>query len=211
MTKDTVIEIIDGDTFLTKDNGTIRLIGIDTPEIRRNTPLDNLNRVIIDTLHQLVLNKPVELEICPVRPVDDYGRTRAIVFTKKDGKKININTFLIEAGFAKLMNVRPCHIDAGRKWGEIEKKAQKKKEYKVHYFTPSISCFIFSNSLRASPVLRSFSLICIMYFSCHSIDSLADLISCLSSTIFLFMCSTTKIVRFFDNIILPHFFFSFRI
>ena len=127
LVQDTVTDIIDGDTYHTKETGTIRLIGIDTPEVRKNSPLYELNNTVKQELTDLVLNKPVSLDICATRTVDDYNRIRAIVYLDNNNKRININTYLLKRGYAKIMNVRPCHIDAGKLWQDIEKKAKQKK------------------------------------------------------------------------------------
>ena len=123
---DFVTRIVDGDTFDTQHTGIVRLIGVDTPELKSNDQLKKINSLMINKLSDMILNKQVTLKTCPVRTVDDYNRTRAIVYIDINDEQMNINTWLLENGFAKVMNVRPCHIDAGRLWKEYEIQAKEK-------------------------------------------------------------------------------------
>lgn len=102
-------KFVDGDTFWL-ENGSpkgikIRLIGIDTPETRntRRKKKHSMGKMVADYVQQLLQNKQVRVEL-DVRPLDQYGRILAYVYTETD---MQLNAHLIEIGYAQLMTVPP--------------------------------------------------------------------------------------------------------
>lgn len=86
-----VVEIIDGDTFKTESGETVRLLGINAPEMG-NPGAD----IAKDFLALLVLNRAVRLER-DVTDKDDYGRSLRYVYV--DG--LFVNTELVRMGYAE--------------------------------------------------------------------------------------------------------------
>ena len=93
-----VTDVIDGDTVkVQKDNQqfTVRLIGIDAPEVKGN---ECKNKESTQFLEKLILNRDVELETDPTQEIfDRYGRTLGYIFL--DG--MNINELMVSSGLAK--------------------------------------------------------------------------------------------------------------
>jgi len=102
-------KFVDGDTFWLEDGSPkgikIRLIGIDTPETRntRRKKKHPMGKMVADYVQQLLQNKQVRVEL-DVRPLDQYGRILAYVYTETD---MQLNAHLIEIGYAQLMTVPP--------------------------------------------------------------------------------------------------------
>jgi len=82
----------DGDTFVTISDETVRLIGIDTPELGR--PYASLAAKF---LQDNIEDKELTIKIQTHRPFDIYGRTLAEVRNYKG----NINVALLAAGLAR--------------------------------------------------------------------------------------------------------------
>lgn len=102
-----VARVIDGDTFIVKHGGTkitIRLVGIDAPELSNKKRKDGqpFSRQSTQHLAGLVLNKIVDVK--SYGP-DRYGRTLGEVFLL-DGKNVNIE--MIQAGLAEVYRGRPA-------------------------------------------------------------------------------------------------------
>jgi endonuclease YncB( thermonuclease family) len=102
----TVIKVYDGDTVVLNDGRKIRLLGINTPEIRHRDKMADAGG---DEAKQWLKNK---LENHKVRLVTDaektdkYGRTLAHLFTEN---KEHINLQLVEAGLAQV-NIYPPNL-----------------------------------------------------------------------------------------------------
>jgi len=99
-----VVKVYDGDTITIAGilPGTcnpiyrfsVRLLGIDTPEIKGNTEEEKrLAKVARDELSNLILNKFVELKNIST---EKYGRILADVYFEE----IHVNKWLLEKGFA---------------------------------------------------------------------------------------------------------------
>ncbi|MBA7552384.1 hypothetical protein ES705_44945 [subsurface metagenome] len=86
-----VTEVIDGDTFRTQNGETIRLLGINTPEMG-NPGAD----IAKDFLLLLILNKSVRLEK-DITDKDDYGRLLRYVYVNGNF----INAELVRMGYAE--------------------------------------------------------------------------------------------------------------
>ena len=98
-----VVSVADGDTLTVAINGrrtTIRLVGVDTPEVKRpNTPVQCFGPQASARTHELVDGQQVRLETDPTgERVDRYGRTLAYVWLP-DGTMLNYQ--LVADGFAR--------------------------------------------------------------------------------------------------------------
>ena len=96
-----VKRVIDGDTFVASVDGvveTVRLIGVDAPELGRCYSMKAKN-----LLEQLTLRRDVWLAVGD-QPRDEYGRVLAYVF-HEDGKFVNMA--MAKAGAARPMPISP--------------------------------------------------------------------------------------------------------
>jgi len=87
-----VTEVIDGDTFKTETGSTVRLLGINAPEIH-----DPGGDIAKQVLTYLIKGKDVRLE-GDVTDKDDYGRLLRYVFINGDF----VNAEMIRMGYAEL-------------------------------------------------------------------------------------------------------------
>lgn len=93
-----VTEVVDGDTIKVSTIGTLRLIGMDTPETRDpRKPVQCFGREASNKAKELLSGKKVYLEYDPANKIDKYGRTLAYVY-REDG--LFYNAEMIKQGFA---------------------------------------------------------------------------------------------------------------
>lgn len=94
-----VLSVVDGDTIKVEEVGTLRLIGIDTPEtVDPRKPVQCYGVEASNMAKQLLQNKSVTLEYDETQgKVDKYGRTLAYVYTE-DNKLFNLE--MIKNGYA---------------------------------------------------------------------------------------------------------------
>jgi micrococcal nuclease len=93
-----VTEVVDGDTIKVNKIGTLRLIGMDTPETRDpRKPVQCFGREASKRAKELLSGKKVYLEYDPANKIDKYGRTLAYVY-REDG--LFYNAEMIKQGFA---------------------------------------------------------------------------------------------------------------
>jgi micrococcal nuclease len=93
-----VTEVVDGDTIKVSTIGTLRLIGMDTPETRDpRKPVQCFGREASNKAKELLGGKKVYLEYDPANRIDKYGRTLAYVY-REDGLFYNVE--MIKQGFA---------------------------------------------------------------------------------------------------------------
>lgn len=103
----TVIEVIDGDTFvimLNQTKQTVRLLCVDAPEKGAEGCEESTN-----FLKSLLLNKQVRL-ISDVEDKDKYGRLLRYVYVNlidEDNKEIFINKELVKKEYASLYLIEP--------------------------------------------------------------------------------------------------------
>lgn len=111
------IKVIDGDTIKISTGENVRLIGVDTPESRRNNKLyrdasrskEDADAIIAMGKESakfttgLVLGKNVRLEF-DVQKMDKYGRLLAYVYLE-DGTFVNAE--IVRLGYASPMTVPP--------------------------------------------------------------------------------------------------------
>ena len=93
-----VTEVVDGDTIKVSLIGTLRLIGIDTPETRDpRKPVQCFGREASNKAKELLSGERVYLEYDPANKTDKYGRTLAYVY-REDG--LFYNAEMIKQGYA---------------------------------------------------------------------------------------------------------------
>ncbi len=99
-----VAAVIDGDTIVVRRNEeryTVRLLGIDTPEMARegNTAPECFAREATRRTKALLRGRKVRLETDPSQATyDQYGRLLAYVHTREG---VMINEVLVREGFAR--------------------------------------------------------------------------------------------------------------
>ncbi len=112
-----VLRVVDGDTIKLSDGRSVRLIGVDTPELHYSNKLvrdakrsrrdikeiQALGKKAADFTAGLLEGKRVRLEYDVVRK-DKYGRTLAYVY-KEDGTFVNAK--ILEEGYGQIMTIPP--------------------------------------------------------------------------------------------------------
>ena len=98
---DVVERVVDGDTLLLQSGERVRLIGVDTPEIKHpKKPVQYFGREASAFTRRVVEEKPVRLEFDQANAArghkDRYGRTLAYVFLE-DGTLLNAE--IIKQGY----------------------------------------------------------------------------------------------------------------
>lgn len=116
-----VVKVIDGDTFEIQNGQRVRLIGIDTPESRKNSKamrdsersktdietILKMGKKAKDVLSGLIAGKNVRMEF-DVGKKDKYNRLLAYVYVNDaTQKKIFVNERMIEMGYASPMSIPP--------------------------------------------------------------------------------------------------------
>jgi len=121
-----VSRVTDGDTITVRDGRiekTIRLVGIDAPEIshKKREPSQPFAQTATKYLAGLVLNKTVEIKEFGQ---DRYGRTLGVVFLS--GKNVNLE--MVKVGYAEVYRGTPAAgFDSAPYWkAEEEARAAKK-------------------------------------------------------------------------------------
>jgi endonuclease YncB( thermonuclease family) len=129
---DTVEKIVDGDTVVGKTHGTIRILGIDTPEV--DQPLYGEAR---DALARLIAGNAVEL-LFDRTTRDSYGRTLAHVLVPAAGDaKVIAGEELLRAGLASVYIIPPNTLFADRfKAAQKEAVMQKRGLWALAVATP---------------------------------------------------------------------------
>lgn len=94
-----VLQVVDGDTIKISEIGTLRLIGIDTPETKDpRKVVQCFGKEASNKAVELLANKKVYLEFDKSKPIlDKYQRTLAYVF-REDGYFYNLE--MVKDGFA---------------------------------------------------------------------------------------------------------------
>lgn len=97
------MRVIDGDTIVVRGVGTVRYIGIDTPELHHPTkPVQRLARSARDANRRLVAGKVVRL-VFEAEARDMHGRALADVYV---GSTF-VNAQLVREGYARIFAIRP--------------------------------------------------------------------------------------------------------
>lgn len=102
-----VTSVVDGDTVYVDYREKVRLVGVDTPEIRDNGGVDARNYVVKRLLDKNLIGKQVYLDVDNANRKDRYGRTLAAIFL--DGE--NFNTELLCEGYAEVMYIPPSEFN----------------------------------------------------------------------------------------------------
>ena len=111
--------VLDGDTFKTKQGEKIRLLGINTPEIRHDTsPAQPFGNTAKRALQDMIAGKQVRLTFDKEKK-DKYGRTLAHVYLKGG---LWVNAELVRLGLAHVYTFVP-NISAAKKLIKIEQEA----------------------------------------------------------------------------------------
>lgn len=105
----TVIRVIDGDTFELYSGEIVRMICIDSPELG-----DAGSYEAKEYLEDLILDKEVRMEK-DVSEKDKYGRLLRYVWVDSYGDEIFVNKMLVEEGYADVFE----YGDDVSKCGEI--------------------------------------------------------------------------------------------
>ncbi len=96
-----VKRVVDGDTIVLADDRTVRVMGIDTPEIRGQCQSERDRAQTAKIRMMELVARGVRLEVS--RDRDRYGRTLARVF---DNRGRDIGQILISEGLARPYNGR---------------------------------------------------------------------------------------------------------
>lgn len=121
-----VLEVIDGDTIevrIGQENKTIRLLGIDTPELHHPTkPVQCFAQEAKDYVVNLLLNQQVRLESDATQgDTDRYGRLLRYVYLNDDR---SLNYLLVKEGYAHEYTYRtPYNYQQQFKQGEADARA----------------------------------------------------------------------------------------
>ena len=92
-----VVRVVDGDTLVLRNIGTVRLIGIDTPEtVDPRVPVQAFGKEATAFLRQMVDGQAVRLEYDTQR-LDKYGRTLAYLYLPDDSF---VNLEMVRQGYA---------------------------------------------------------------------------------------------------------------
>lgn len=118
-----VRSVLDGDTIIVAGTGTVRLLGIDAPEVSHglDTP-EPFGREARERLASLVLNRWVRLEMEGAR-LDVYNRHLAYVVTE-DGQFINAT--LVRDGLARVSARQPLSRIGELRRAEAEAQAARR-------------------------------------------------------------------------------------
>ncbi|ERM81507.1 hypothetical protein P872_10335 [Rhodonellum psychrophilum GCM71 = DSM 17998] len=124
-----VEKVVDGDTFwvINKkgEREKIRLIGVDTPEVRRskNKEIGHYGKEASDFVKNLLDGQRVRLEY-DVAKYDRYKRTLAYVYLE-DGTFLNAH--LVKEGYAAVMTIPP-NVKHADLFVDLQRMARKKKK-----------------------------------------------------------------------------------
>jgi endonuclease YncB( thermonuclease family) len=119
-----VTSVVDGDTIKLSELGTLRLIGIDTPETKDpRKPVQCFGVEASKRASELLSGKKVYLEFDPANRIDKYGRTLAYVY-KEDGYFFNAE--MIKDGYANSYTKYPHpKLDEFNKFSKEAREKQK--------------------------------------------------------------------------------------
>lgn len=117
----TVKHVVDGDTFITTANETIRLIGIDAPEKRKyDEEAEWFAAESAYFLDSLIGGQRVKL-VFDVETFDVYDRTLAYVFTEDS---VFVNELMLKKGMAYTFPFAP-NLKYAFHFKQLENKARK--------------------------------------------------------------------------------------
>lgn len=118
-----VVKVYDGDTVVLSDGRKVRLLGINTPEVRhKDKAADAGGDEAKQWLKNKLENKKVRL-VADAENADKYGRTLAHLFTEA---KEHINLQLVEAGLAAV-TIHPPNLLYAEELLKAQDKAEQLK------------------------------------------------------------------------------------
>jgi endonuclease YncB( thermonuclease family) len=100
--------VYDGDTLTLSDGRRVRLLGIDTPELKEKQPFAEEAKEYTNSRcykQQLFVYPEPGGE-----KTDHYDRTLAHIFVKSGGKYLCINEGIVEAGFARFYTPKDVNL-----------------------------------------------------------------------------------------------------
>lgn len=103
----TVSYVVDGDTIHLQGGEKVRLVGIDTPEIKE--PGGQVAKEFVENL--CPPGTQIGLNVDDLDPTDSYDRTLAVVYVKIDGNWTNLNAELLRKGLAEVMFIPPSEFN----------------------------------------------------------------------------------------------------
>lgn len=125
-----VISVVDGDTIKVSELGTLRLIGMDTPETKDpRKPVQCFGVEASNRAKDLLNGKKVYLEFDPSNRIDKYGRTLAYVY-REDGYFYNKE--MVKDGYANSYTKYPHP-----KMDEFNQVAKEARENQRGLWSPS--------------------------------------------------------------------------
>ena len=107
-----VTQVIDGDTVETDKQGRVRLIGVDTPEIKApDQPVGCFGQEASTFAASLLPPGTTVRLVGDVEQRDRFGRLLAYVYRRSDG--LFVNAELLRRGFAQVLTIPPniAHTD----------------------------------------------------------------------------------------------------
>jgi len=105
-----VTEVVDGDTIVVRGVGTVRYVGIDTPELHHpRRPLERLARRAREENRRLVAGRRVRI-VVDREPRDRYGRLLGYIYLQD----VMVNEVLVRWGYARTLSIPPNTAHAAR-------------------------------------------------------------------------------------------------
>ena len=122
---DVVIKVSDGDTVKLERTGSVRLIGVDTPELHYKGRAQDGGEEAGDFARRALLGKTVQVELCAKQPYDRYGRGLAFIYVSgRKGQRVLFNRELVRQGYARVYSLRPCTVDEDE-WNALYQEAKR--------------------------------------------------------------------------------------
>jgi endonuclease YncB( thermonuclease family) len=122
---DRVVSVSDGDTLKLERVGTVRLIGVDTPELHYRGRAQEGGKEAGDFARRALLGQEVQVELCAKQPYDRYGRGLAFVYVmNRGGRRVLFNQELVRQGYARVYSLRPCTVDEDE-WNALYEEARR--------------------------------------------------------------------------------------
>lgn len=117
-----VVAVIDGDTVVVAGVGTVRYIGIDTPELHHpRKPLQRMARRALRANAALVAGAAVRI-VVGAEARDAYGRTLAYVYRGP----VMVNAELVARGLARTLTIAPNTAHAAL-FAALERRARARR------------------------------------------------------------------------------------
>jgi micrococcal nuclease len=125
--RDRVTRVSDGDTLRLEKLGSVRLVGVDTPEVNYQGKAQPGGREAGEFLRNALLGREVEVRLCAKRSHDRYGRGLAFVYaTNPGGRRVLVNQEIIRQGYGRVYSLRPCTVNESE-WGALYEEARRNR------------------------------------------------------------------------------------